>query len=386
MTAGGRPMDARRGRSVFLGAAAGLLGAWAAEARAQSGPAGYWKGDDGSPPTVAIDSSPNARHGTYSGGATTDPSVPTVQFPNPTSMRFNGNPAFVDVPNFPWPTGGPVTVAFWNFVATAEVQNSSVFTVGNQDGANRFQVHAPWGDQNIYWDYGNITGTGRVSTAYGAFLNRWTHVAVVSQGNGGTFRGLYLDGVLRVSATTSDGPDIALSGLQIGRWGGPTLYHRGRVDDFRIYNRVLTAQQIQMLANGLTEPGAPTGLTANPGSGSVILAWTAVTGVSGYNVKRSGTAGGPYMTVGMSTVPSHIDGGLVNGTPYHYVVAAVGVGEGPNSTEASAIPMRGLDLSEGREGIRGGKCELGAIGAGGGAAGWWMLAWAAAAVLLLRRR
>jgi hypothetical protein len=42
---------------------------------------------------------------------------------------------------------------------------------------------------------------------------------------------------------------------------------------------------------------APTNLTAIAGDSQVTLSWTAVTGVTGYNVKRSTTAGGPYTTI-----------------------------------------------------------------------------------------
>jgi hypothetical protein len=97
------------------------------------------------------------------------------------------------------------------------------------------------GDKNIYWDYGTYTvNNGRVYTSYAAYLDKWTHIALVSAGTGGTYQAIYLDGVEKVMSTTSTGPVAALSGLQIGAWTGVNCYVKGGMDDFRIYNRVLS--------------------------------------------------------------------------------------------------------------------------------------------------
>jgi len=92
----------------------------------------------------------------------------------------------------------------------------------------------------------------------------------------------------------------------------------------------------------LTAPAAPTGLTASGGDGLVSLNWNSSVGATSYSVKRALTSGGPsYQTV-MSGLTSTgaTDTNVTNGTPYYYVVSAVdAVGEGSNSTEASATPL-----------------------------------------------
>jgi cellulose 1,4-beta-cellobiosidase len=73
----------------------------------------------------------------------------------------------------------------------------------------------------------------------------------------------------------------------------------------------------------------------------VQLSWTAASGATGYNVKRSTTNGGPYANVNTSPVAttSFTNTGLTNGTAYFYVVTAVNAsGESPVSTQASATP------------------------------------------------
>jgi hypothetical protein len=86
----------------------------------------------------------------------------------------------------------------------------------------------------------------------------------------------------------------------------------------------------------------PNNLTANAGDSQVTLSWNAVEEATGYNVKRSTTAGGPYTTIA-TNVPgtSYIDNTVTNGTTYYYVVTAVDSNgnESANSNEASATPV-----------------------------------------------
>jgi predicted carbohydrate-binding protein with CBM5 and CBM33 domain len=87
-------------------------------------------------------------------------------------------------------------------------------------------------------------------------------------------------------------------------------------------------------------PPAPTGLAASAGNGQVALSWTASTGATAYNVKRSTTNGGPYSNVATNVSgTSFTNTGLTNGTTYYYVVTALNSsGESPLSTQASGTP------------------------------------------------
>lgn len=360
-----------------------LLFAAATAAAAQSGPVGYWKGDDGASPTTAADSSGLGNNGTYQSGATTSATIPTLQFTNTRSMSFTTAGAVVNAPGFSWPTGGPVTVAFWNNVASAQVRASSAFNVGNTDTPNRFHVHAPWSDSNIYWDYGDL-GNGRISAGYAAYLNKWTHVALVSAGNGGTFKAIYLDGVAVASGAVSDGPDIAMTGVNIGRWPGTSLDHQGLIDDFRIYDRVLTPAQIQALAQGFSEPAAPAGLSATPGMGQIQLVWNAVTGATSYTLRWATTAGGPYTAVPAAGT-SYTHAGLPDTTTYYYVVSAIGtIGEGPNSGEIPATTLTPPPPPPRTGTNRRSDCGCASIPPPAGGA-WGLLALAAAIALAARR-
>jgi TatA/E family protein of Tat protein translocase len=87
-----------------------------------------------------------------------------------------------------------------------------------------------------------------------------------------------------------------------------------------------------------TPLSAPTGITAKSGRGQVTLSWNASAGTSTYNVKRSGTSGGPYALIASTAATTYSDEGLASGS-YYYAVSSVGsYGESVNSVEVSATP------------------------------------------------
>jgi hypothetical protein len=382
----------RRTASVFfvLGVLALIQGA--AFQAVPAGMAGYWPGDDGASPTTAADASGNGNPGTYTNGATTNSSsMAPLTFPNLSSMSFSGGTDCVSIPTFSWPAGIPVTVSYWTYVASGDVKNSSAFSVGNLDDPNRFQAHAPWGDGNLYWDYGTPNaGSGRVSTSFSSYLNAWTHIALVSEGTGGSLQAIYLNGTQVASVGTSSAPTVSLSGATIGGWPSAGLYVKGLIDDFRIYGRVLTDPEIAALASGASGPAAPTGLTAVGGNFVVNLSWTASTGpgTATYTIGRATASGGSppgtYTTVATNVSgTTYIDGGVTNGTTYYYVVFAESFGPSGPSNEASATPNpAGAATPLGDKG--GTNCHAGASPEGGippFAAGALVLA-----LLLVRRR
>ena len=202
--------------------------------------------------------------------------------PNQTWLDFDGDGDYVQAANFSWASGGPVSVLFWNKVNTNQLKSSSVFSINSTDFPNRFQAHAPNWDKKLYWDYGdNYNVSGRLSADYTSYLNKWTHVALTSEGNGGAFRGIYFDGLLANSSFgASDGPDIELRGLSIGRFDyfGLPKYHNGSVDEFMIFNRVLNESEINLIYNaGKTTDLAVLGIRGlvvyysfNEGAGNVV--------------------------------------------------------------------------------------------------------------------
>lgn len=163
-------------------------------------------------------------------------------------LNFDGVDDRVVIPNINWSSKGcPITIEFWNRVDAGKVSTS--FMLGSNP-THRISSHTPWIDNILYWDYGNIVGNGRITVDYTPYLGKWTHVALVSEGNNGSFRGIYLDGVLVASINSSDGPDVDLNGLILGSDGiGGGVFHRGSIDEFRIWTKVRTQAEIMATMN-----------------------------------------------------------------------------------------------------------------------------------------
>jgi predicted carbohydrate-binding protein with CBM5 and CBM33 domain len=103
-------------------------------------------------------------------------------------------------------------------------------------------------------------------------------------------------------------------------------------------------------------PNAPAGLAGTAGNAQVALTWTATSGATSYNVKRSLTSGGPYANVQTGvTANSFTNTGLTNGTPYYYVVTAV------NASGESAISNQAGPLTPSAGGGTGGATATGAV-------------------------
>lgn len=83
-------------------------------------------------------------------------------------------------------------------------------------------------------------------------------------------------------------------------------------------------------------------LAARPKSGKVQLTWSPYAGAASYNVYRSTLSGGPYLKIAntASTYSTYLDGNVVNGTTYYYVVRAAAANgeEMCQSPQASAKP------------------------------------------------
>jgi hypothetical protein len=175
-------------------------------------------------------------------------------------VHFNGSNQDVESSSFPWTGTSAVTVSFWNYVTSGEVQNSFAFTVGNSatTDPHRFSVAAPWGSSDIIWDYGiNATGTGRVSANYTSYLGAWTYVTLVSTGSGNTYQAIYLNGAVAASASSSASStvtgDLIVGAYPYANQYGPP-YHNGSMDEFRISSVVRSASWILAEYNNQSSP------------------------------------------------------------------------------------------------------------------------------------
>jgi autotransporter-associated beta strand protein len=104
---------------------------------------------------------------------------------------------------------------------------------------------------------------------------------------------------------------------------------------------MLVSNAHQVAVSLITQPAAPTNLTATAGDAQVILNWNPAAYATGYNVKQAAVSGGSYSIVATNISPlTFTNTGLSNGMLYYFVVSATNsVGESTNSAEASARPV-----------------------------------------------
>ncbi len=179
-------------------------------------------------------------------------------------------------------------------------------------------------------------------------LNTWSHLAATY--DGANLR-LYVNGTLVATRPTTGALALGSGPLRIGgnSFAGDEFF-TGLIDEVRVYQRVLTAGEIQVdmgsaiVSADASPPTAPTGLTATGGIGSATLGWTAASddvGVVRYNVHRSATSGFTPTVANrvaqVTTGTSHVDTGVAPGTWFYKVTAQDAAGNvGPASAQASA--------------------------------------------------
>lgn len=154
-----------------------------------------------------------------------------------------------------------------------------------------------------------------------------------------TAAGVYGQTPVRVGVTATTSVVDALT-------NGTTYYFTVRGVNARGAGAASNEASATPLAPQPVLPTAVQDLRATPGNGQVVLAWTAVNDATGYDLYQSTTPGVYPATASLSTTGTNATlGGLVNGTPYYYIVRARNAaGSAPASNEVNATPAPNLPL------------------------------------------
>jgi hypothetical protein len=195
------------------------------------------------------DDSVGGNNGTLVNGASFTPGVIGQAF------LFDGVDDLVQAPTTGLPTGnGDRTIAMWVRIDVRVATESFFGGYGNFGFGNQAYLLGATGPQNTFfwsqWGFG-LSGPPLQT-------GRWYHVAVTNVGSSIT---LYLDGV-SIANQVLGGPIATSSNSQfyIGRIPGSlgdTRRLQGAVDDVRIYNRALSAAEIQTVVNETSSSNPP---------------------------------------------------------------------------------------------------------------------------------
>ena len=232
----------------------------------------------------------------------------------------------------------PTALSGWRTVVLKERSGGIVYSLYANNSSDR-----PVGQVDLGGEQ-NAVGTAKLALA------TWTHLAVTWDG---AMLRLYVNGAASGAKAVS-GTLVDSSGpLDIGGntvWGE---HFAGLVDDVRVYDRALTASEVQadmqQPVGGGTPPAdtqpptAPTNLQPSVSGTSVTLTWGAASdnvGVRRYHVHRSTSSGfvpSAANEVATPTATTFTDTGLAAGTYYYRVTAEDTSGNvGPASSQVAA--------------------------------------------------
>ncbi|HEY0712280.1 MAG TPA: LamG domain-containing protein, partial [Polyangia bacterium] len=215
------------------------------ESPLDDGLVGYWKLDDGRGTSVT-DHSGNGSHGTVVNNALwTNDASSTVPIDDAGALVFDGSTQYVNIGtpavlNF----SGQITMAAWVKV-TATDGFRNVLDHGDSDSPSRdtflrivdgyYRVGTWYSPTDTYAQY----------AVPGADVGAWVHLVGVNDGS--TWR-LYRNGTQVATQAGSAGAYTATANWRIGAQGASaTRFFSGRIDDVRIYNRGLSANEVAAL-------------------------------------------------------------------------------------------------------------------------------------------
>ncbi|MDA7917929.1 SLC13 family permease [bacterium] len=219
---------------------------------------GYWEFNDVDDAANAVDSA-NGYVGQVLGGAAYTPDAGgRTGAPGDYGMDFGVSSAnqYVLVPDGSIVNEAflfdEVTIAFWQKLAQPASTTAFKAASPSSSGAQRgIRAHAPWGDNIIYFDTAGcceIPGQ-RLQNAVpdGTDFTQWHHFAFVKNGD---VKEIWLNGELVVSQPGAAPLPFDITELTLGSSTGGAESIQGIMDDYALFSRALTPEQIALLAEG----------------------------------------------------------------------------------------------------------------------------------------
>ncbi|MEG3997249.1 DUF4347 domain-containing protein, partial [Microcoleus sp. SVA1B1] len=164
-------------------------------------------------------------------------------------VSFNGTAKNLQTPTLPATFATTSTSLF--IVANTQAANQSA-VIGNSGypgATNRYIVHLPWSDSNVYWDMGNIAAGGRLSPAWGGTTN--TPYEWHFRSEQGVGQRIERNGTSIASDATASTFNLAGQSLYVNHPGSANFYN-GSVAEVISYNRALNDAESTIVNNYLS--------------------------------------------------------------------------------------------------------------------------------------
>ncbi|WP_069758336.1 family 43 glycosylhydrolase [Streptomyces sp. LUP47B] len=273
--------------ALLLGLAAPMVPAQAADTADVTGGLALWYKLDGASGTTVTDASGHGRDGTVNG--TADWSDPTQ------GLAFNGSDTSVKVPDDVMKGMDSITVSTDVLLDSAQSTPYFIYGFGNSSGSNGNGYLFATGNSlrtSIATGNWSTEQTTKPSDAHNLTRAVWKQLTYTQTGNTGV---LYEDGVEvgRNTAVTTT-PGAIGSGTTTANYIGRSVYSgdklfKGRIRDFRVYDRALAASEVERLSLPVAGQGVSDDKAAlSLGDTSAVTA--------DLDLPKTGTAGGSTIT------------------------------------------------------------------------------------------
>lgn len=140
-----------------------------------------------------------------------------------------------------------VTISFWQFGdPNLQPQSDMLFEGLDSNGNRVLNAHLPWGNGQVYWDAGNDGSSyDRINKTASAtdYKGRWNHWAFVKDLSIGQMY-IYLNGNLFHFGAGKTRVINEIATFRIGSSGNNTNNYDGMIDEFQIWDKAFTMQEI----------------------------------------------------------------------------------------------------------------------------------------------
>lgn len=159
-------------------------------------------------------------------------------------LEFNGsNYALLEMSDIT--IGNDLSIEFWSKGNGIGGTNTTFLEAYDTLNNRIVNIHMPWSNNNMYFDAGISSGYDRINkTMTSAEMdNSWNHWAFVKKQNTGEMF-IYKNGVLWHSGTNLNRSVGYIHRLVLGSSLNQSLFWKGEIDEFRIYNAALSQATI----------------------------------------------------------------------------------------------------------------------------------------------
>jgi hypothetical protein len=159
-------------------------------------------------------------------------------------MTFDGTDDFIPLS----PGIIPTSQVSFEFICTNTNSgaSTSIIAGGVGDGGQDLNIHLPWGDGNVYWDFGRpFNRINKLTTSAERIgIHHWIFTKNSTTG----IMNIYLDGTLWHTGSGLTTTLPAITAASLGRYdrGDFTGFHyRGTIPVFKIYDKALSAAEVR---------------------------------------------------------------------------------------------------------------------------------------------